>query len=69
MPAGEFERRGQVKMGNRRIRGTLGDLLELHQRFVEAAERPQPAPEIAARLVISGLERHGLFKAGQRFGE
>ena len=38
VPAGEFERRGQVKMRNRRIRGTLGDLLELHQRFVKAAK-------------------------------
>jgi hypothetical protein len=40
MPPCEFERCGEVKMRNRRIRRAFGDLLELHKRFVEAAERP-----------------------------
>ena len=65
LSAGQFEHRGQIEMRDRRIRRAFQDQFELHQRFIEASQRPQSPPEIVASLDISGIERHRPFEAGQ----
>jgi len=59
----------RLEMRKRRIRRTVQDLFELHARLVEAPERPQSAPEIVARLDISGVQPHRALEAGCCIGK
>ena len=66
LSARRFQHGGKAEMRDRRIRCAFQQQFELRYRLIEAAKRPQPAPEIIAGLAISRIKRHCSLEAGTR---